>query len=197
VDDAALQKYYADHKNEFENVQARHILIRFKGSPVPNREGKPDLTEEQALAKAQEVRKQLLAGSDFAALAKAESDDTGSGTNGGELGTFGHGQMVPAFEEVAFKQPVNQVSDPVKTQFGYHLIQVEKRESKPFESVKSDLEGKVKPEAARASVESLRKNAKVVLDESYFGPEGAAPGAGGPVPGVGAASLNGPAPAGR
>ena len=53
----------------------------------------------------------------------------------------------PAFEQIAFKQPINEVSEPVKTQFGYHLIQVEKHESKPFDAVKSDLEGKMKPQA--------------------------------------------------
>ena len=88
VDDAAAHRYYEEHKNEWDEVSARHILIKFKGSPVPAREGKPELTEEQALAKAQEIKKKLAAGEDFATLAKAESDDTGSGANGGDLGTF-------------------------------------------------------------------------------------------------------------
>lgn len=127
VDDAAVRKYYDDHKNEYETLTARHILVKFKGSPVPTREGKPELSEEEALAKVNGIKKQLAAGGDFAAIAKAESDDTGSGANGGELGNFARGQMVPAFEEVAFKLPVGQVSDPVKTQFGYHLIEITNR----------------------------------------------------------------------
>jgi len=196
VDDAALQKYFDTHKSEYETVQARHILVKFKGSPVPTREGKPELTEEQALAKAQEIRKQLLAGSEFAALAKAESDDAGSGANGGELGSFGHGQMVPPFEEAAFKLPVDQVSEPIKTQFGYHLIKVEKREAKSFDSVKGELEAKMKPEAARVSVEQLRKSSNVKLEESYFGPEAPAPQTGSAA-GTGAAAITAPAPAAR
>jgi len=174
IEDAALQGYYNEHKNDYENVTARHILIKFKGSPVPQREGKPELTEEQALAKAQEVKKQLAGGADFAAIAKAESDDAGSGVNGGELGTFSHGQMVPEFEAAAFKLPVGQVSDPIKTQFGYHLIRVDKRETKPLDQVRTEISDKMKPEAAKKAVEDLRKTSQVTLDDSFFGPDASA-----------------------
>lgn len=172
VDEAALRKYYDEHKNEYETVEARHILIKFKGSPVPAREGQKELTEEEALAKTQEIRKRLLAGEDFSAVAKAESDDTGSGSQGGSLGPgFKRGQMVPAFEQAAFSLPVGQLSEPVKTQFGYHLIQVEKHDVTPFEQVKEELEQKMRPDIARQSVEKLREESNVVLDEAFFGPE--------------------------
>ena len=101
MDDTAAHKYYEEHKNEWDEVSARHILIKFKGSPVPAREGKPELTEEQALAKAQEIKKKLAAGENFATLAKAESDDTGSGANAGDLGTFKRNSMVPELEKTA------------------------------------------------------------------------------------------------
>lgn len=193
VDDAAARKYYEEHKNEWEEASARHILIKFKGSPVPGREGKPELTEEQALAKAQEIRKRLLAGEDFAALAKAESDDTGSGANGGDLGTFKRNSMVPEFEKVAFSAPVGQVSEPVKTQFGYHLIRVDKRDTPSFESLREEIENRIKPDQARQAVEALAKNAAVVMNDSYFGPAPTpmvppAPGAG-----AGSAGVSGPA----
>src|SRR5438093_795614 len=109
---ADARKYYDAHKSEYERVKARHILIRFKGSPVPAGD-KKDLTEEEALAKSKALREKIAGGADFATLAKAESDDTGSGANGGDLNFFGHGQMVPAFEQVAFKLPVGEVSEPV------------------------------------------------------------------------------------
>jgi peptidyl-prolyl cis-trans isomerase C len=184
VDDAATRKHYEANKNQYETVQASHILVKFKGSPVPAREGKKELTEEEALAKAQELRKNLVAGADFAAIAKAESDDTGSGANGGSLGpAFHRGQMVPAFEDAAFALPVGQVSEPVKSQFGYHLIKVEKHEAKSYEDVRAELEQKLKPEIARESVEKMRKESTVVIDDTFFGPEqpatptGAAPAA--------------------
>src|SRR4030095_104336 len=88
------QKYYDAHKGEYEKIKARHILIRFKGSPVPAGE-KKDLTEEEALAKTKALRARIVGGEDFATIAKAESDDTGSGAAGGSLDFFGPGQMVP------------------------------------------------------------------------------------------------------
>lgn len=169
VDDAALQKQYEARKSEYETAEARHILIKFKGSPVPSREGQKELTEEEALAKVQEIRKRLLAGEDFAEIAKKESDDAGSGANGGSLGNFGRGQMVPAFEEAAFKLPLNQVSEPIKTQFGYHLIRVDKRDAKSFEQVREELAGKMKPDMAKVSVDKMRES-QVKLDDTFFGP---------------------------
>src|SRR5262249_53561693 len=73
--EADMRKYYEEHKTEFEQLKARHILIRMKGSPVPARAGKPDLTEEEALAKIQEIQKKIAAGEDFSKLATQESDD--------------------------------------------------------------------------------------------------------------------------
>ena len=169
IDDADLRKYYDSHKGEYENAKARHILIRFKGSPVPKGD-KPELTEEEALAKAKALRVRLVAGEDFATIAKAESEDTGSGKNGGDLGSFTHGHMVKPFEDAAFSLPVGQVSEPVKTQFGYHLILVEKRDAKTFDEVRPEIEKKMRPELAKKAVEDLRKQASVNIDESFFGP---------------------------
>lgn len=169
VDEAAERAYYDQHKGDFEEVKASHILIRFKGSPVPLKKDQKDLTEEEALAKAKEIREKLLKGGDFAALAKAESDDAGSGANGGSLGTFGHGRMVPQFEQEAFKLPVGQLSEPVKSQFGYHIIKVEERTEKKFEDVKGQIEARMKPEMARKAVEDVRKTVPVTIDDQYFG----------------------------
>ncbi len=182
TDEAALQKYFDAHKSELESVTGKHILIRFKGSPVPLREGQKDLTEEEALAKANDIRKKLLAGEDFAKLAQAESDDTGSGKQGGDLGTFKHGQMVGAFETAAFSLPVKQVSEPVKTQFGYHLILIEKHNGNSLAEVKDEIEKKVRPEAAKQAVEDARKKASVTFDDRYFGPAAPPPGAPGAPP---------------
>jgi peptidyl-prolyl cis-trans isomerase C len=169
TDDAALKAYYESHKGQFEEIKASHILIRFKGSHVPLRAGQKELTEEEALAKAQDLRKKLVAGGDFAAIAKAESDDTGSGAQGGSLGSFPHGQMVPEFEKVAFSLPVGQISEPVKSQFGYHIIKVEAKTEKPYEQVKGDLEKQLKPNLARQAVDEIRKQTPITLDEAYFG----------------------------
>ena len=166
---ADLQAYYDGHKNEWETVSARHILIRFKGSPVGLKEGEKDLTDEEALTKAKDLRAKIVAGGDFAALAKAESDDVGSGANGGSLGEFTRGRMVPPFDEAAFTLKVDEVSEPVKTQFGYHVIQVTKHDTKKMDDVKNEIADKVGPEMAQKSVEAIRDKASITFDQSYFG----------------------------
>lgn len=170
VDDAAEHQYYDQHKTEYETVHARHILIRTKGSSVPLLPGKKELTDEEALAKAQEVRAKLLAGGNFADLAKAESDDATSAAAGGDLGTFKHGQMIAQFDQSAFSLPIGQVSEPVKTQFGYHVIKVEEHENKTFDQARADIEKKMRPEIAREAVENLRKQTAVTIDDVFFGP---------------------------
>src|SRR5262249_8029465 len=110
VDDAALRKYFQEHEVDYTKVKTRHILIRMKGSPVPVRPGQRDLTEEEALAKAKELRAKIQAGADFADVAREESDDTGSGVKGGDMDAFGHGQMVPSFEEAAFRLKAGELS---------------------------------------------------------------------------------------
>lgn len=175
TDEAALKRYYDEHKNDFEQVKARHILVRAKGSPAPQPAGKKEMSEEEALAKAQELRKRITGGEDFAAVAKAESDDPGSGKNGGELGSFPRGRMTPTFEQAAFAAAVGQVTEPVKSPFGYHLIQVEEKSSKTFEEARPDVEKRIKPEQARQALEEIRKKASVKLDDAFFGSTQPAP----------------------
>jgi len=182
VDEAAARKYYDEHKSDYLQVKARHILIRYKGSSVPLKKDAKELTDEEALAKAQEIRKKLADGADFATLAKAESDDAGSGANGGDLGTFGHGKMVPAFEEVAFKIPVGELSEPVKSQFGYHIIKVESRQEKTFVEVRPEIERKLDGELVKKTMDDLKAATPAVMNPDYFGPPQAAmapPGPGG------------------
>ena len=169
-DDAAMQAYYDAHKSQYEQVKASHILIRYKGSQVPVRPNEKDLTEEEALAKAQDVEKQLAGGGDFAAIAKANSDDTGTATNGGALPPFTRGQMVPEFEQAVFSQQVGKISDPVKTKYGYHIIKVEERTSKTFEEAKPEIEKQLKPQLLREAMDRIEKQVPVTLDDNYFGP---------------------------
>jgi parvulin-like peptidyl-prolyl isomerase len=123
-----------------EEVQARHILLRViepQPEPTPLPEGAPtpegDLppipaqeprSDEDTLALAEELRQRLVDGEDFAVLAAEYSDDPGSGANGGDLGWFGRGMMVPSFEEAAFSLEIGEISEPVKSDFGYHIIEV-------------------------------------------------------------------------
>ncbi|MBD3820804.1 MAG: SurA N-terminal domain-containing protein [Thiotrichales bacterium] len=136
VTDDALQAYYQDNKDQFtepEQRQASHILIRIDGKT----------SAEQALKKVQEIRKQIVAGADFAEMAKKYSQDPGSAKLGGDLGLFQQGMMVPAFDKAVFSMKVNEISEPVKTNFGYHLIKltkIEPKRTKSFAEVKADVE---------------------------------------------------------
>ena len=123
VTDKEVKEYYDNYKPE---IKARHILV-----------------EDEATAK--EVKKKLDEGAKFEDLAKEYSTDTGSAANGGDLGWFGPGRMVPEFEEAAYALKVNEISEPIKSQHGYHIIQTtEKKEKKPFEEMKDKMEYEVK-----------------------------------------------------
>ncbi len=121
--DQELSAYLEEHREDYdtpEQVRARHILIR-----VP--EGASEAEIAQAKKQIEDIRKELEDGADFAELAKKYSQDPGSAPNGGDLGFFSRGRMVQEFEDAAFSLEPGQVSDPVRTQFGFHLIKVEEK----------------------------------------------------------------------
>lgn len=145
VPDSALQTYYNQNTASFkveETRTIRHILLAPKapgsttttttaGATTTTAPGATTTTTQPtqaewdaALALAQKVRQQLMNGGDFAALAKQYSDDPGSKSQGGDLGNEAKGAMVPEFDAVAWSLKLNEISQPVKTQYGYHLIQV-------------------------------------------------------------------------
>ncbi len=132
--EARVKAYYEDHKDKFvadEKVKASHILVKVDEK----------MKDEDAKKKAEDVLKQVKEGKDFAELAKSFSDD-GSAAQGGDLGFFGKGQMVPEFEKVAFTLKKDEVSELVKTQFGYHIIKVTDKTEKSeiaFEQAKADI----------------------------------------------------------
>jgi peptidyl-prolyl cis-trans isomerase D len=138
ITDQQAQQYYQAHLKDYQvqdQVKVRHILIS-----VPK--GADASTDAAAKAKAEDVLKQLRAGGDWNALAKKYSDDPGSKNTGGELGFLQHGVTVPEFDKAAFSLNPGQISDPVKTQFGYHVIQTEEKQTahtKPFDEVRGTI----------------------------------------------------------
>ena len=165
VTEEETKKVYEDNPQRFkeaEQVKASHIIIRVKPSD-------DEKTKAEARQKIEAVQKKVKAGEDFAALAREYSDGP-SGANGGELGFFQRGQMVPAFEDVAFAMEVNQVSDIVETRFGYHLIKVydKKPERIPeYEEVKEKISQQLRKQkiekAASRFVGDLR--AKAIIEK--------------------------------
>jgi len=170
--DEDVKKHYQDNKRRFdkpEQVRASHILIKpadiDKNAADPNQARAT--ADAQARATAEDLLKQIKAGADLAALAK-EKSDCPSGKSGGDLGFFGKGRMVPAFEKAAFGLKVGQISDVVKTRFGYHIIKVTDRKAAvaAFDQVKNEVMNDLKiarqRELGMKYVESLKGAAKIV-----------------------------------
>ena len=140
--EAKLREAYDAHPEQFgqpERRRARHILLS-----VPA--GADAAADVQAKAGIEAARERISKGEDFAAVAKEVSQDPGSKTRGGDLGVFGRGFMDPAFEEAAFALNPGRVSDPVRSRFGYHLIETTEilpASVKPFEEVKTQLAAEV------------------------------------------------------
>ena len=151
VTDKQIEEYYAKNKSQYsqpESREVRHILVKTK-------------------AKADDIYNQLKAGGDFSALAKKYSEDTGSKANGGKL-TISKGQTVAPFDQTAFLLKTNEISKPVKTEFGYHVIQplgeVKPAKVTPLkdvqDSIRQQLAQTKKNEAMTKWVEDLKKDYK-------------------------------------
>ncbi|MBM7567044.1 peptidylprolyl isomerase [Paenibacillus sacheonensis] len=138
VTDAEVKQYFEANKAEYdqpEQVRASHILVATK-------------------AEADEIEKQLKAGADFAKLAQAKSLDTGSKAAGGDLGYFGKGAMVPEFEKAAFALKVGELSEPVKSDYGYHVIKVtDHKDAKP--ATLEEKKAEIREQLAQQRVSAL------------------------------------------
>jgi peptidyl-prolyl cis-trans isomerase D len=139
ITDQELKTEYDQHIDGFkrpEQVHARHILIKTGG----------ERTDAQAQQEIEAIRKRIAGGADFATVAKEVTEDTGSKPSGGDLGFFGRGQMVKEFEDAAFNAKPGEVTGPVRSPFGFHLIQVlEKKDAAlvPFEEVKEQIRARL------------------------------------------------------
>ena len=158
ISPSELLSYYNQHKSEFqqqEEVKASHILIKTEAGP----DGKVSAAADAAARKkAEDILKKLRAGANFEELAKKESDDKASAINGGSLGFFQHGSMVPEFEKAAFSLNKGQISDLVKTQYGYHIIRVDDKHQAgmpSIEQVKEKIEPFLKQQKAQREAEAL------------------------------------------
>ena len=162
----AVTDFYQKNQDKFQQgprVRASHILI---GIP----QNADAATKQQARAKADALLKDLKSGKDFAATAKANSQDPGSAPNGGDLGYFEQGQMVPPFEQAAFALKPGEMSEVVESQFGYHIIKVADRQDTrvvPLEEAKAQIEEFLTQQNRHAQTElfvnALRAKAKIEI----------------------------------
>jgi peptidyl-prolyl cis-trans isomerase C len=166
VTPAEIDDFYKKNPTQFqrpERVRASHILIGFP-------ENADEAAKNAARAKGAEILKEVKAGKDFAELAKQHSTDPGSGPNGGDLGFFQQGQMVPPFDKAAFSMKPGETSDLVETNFGVHIIRVVDRQpagTVPLDEVRPQvqqyLEGQARQRVTRDFVEGLKAKGKVEI----------------------------------
>lgn len=153
VTDAEIKKFYDENRaglGEEPQVKASHILIGVDSSATAD-------VKTKAKEKAEAILKELKAGKDFAAAAKADSTDSNS-EQGGDLGFFGKGQMVPEFENAAFALKPGEISDVVETQFGYHIIKLidrKKAEEISFSTARNKMENYLRAQKTNAAIEVL------------------------------------------
>jgi peptidyl-prolyl cis-trans isomerase C len=157
--DDAMHKVYDEAVKQMgqeQEVHARHILIRAAAGD----ENASNAAEDKIKA----IIARLKKGEDFETVAKEVTEDPSGKANGGDLGYFSKEQMVPEFSNVAFKLEKGQISEPVKTQFGWHVLKVEDKRVKPtpkFEDVKPQIEQYVARKAQAELVQKLRAEAKI------------------------------------
>ena len=168
--DADLRRLYSQNQDSFrtpERVKVRHILLKT--------EGKPASDEPKIKARAEDLLKQIRGGADFAALAKQNSEDPGSAVNGGSMPDWvTRGQTVPEFEKAAFSLKPGQTSDLVKTQYGYHIIQVPQHEDarlRPFEEAKGELMVQAKKQLVDDAMNKVSDTAQAALQKDPAHPE--------------------------
>lgn len=148
VTDREIERYYNMNQQRYSTgneVRASHILFKTG----------PDQDEDEVRQRAEEVLEQIRAGADFAELARTHSEDT-SAEDGGDLGFFGRGAMVPEFEQVAFSLPVGEVSDLVRTNYGFHIIKVTDERpamTQPLENVEEQIRGTLTQQKATEAME--------------------------------------------
>ena len=145
VTDEEINNYFEENKEQFQKVDASHILV-----------------EDEATAK--EVKEKLDNGEDFVKLVKEYSKDPASGAKDGELGEFGKGQMVKEFDEAVFSMKEGEISEPIKTQFGYHIIKVNKILDS-VDDAKEDIKNTLSTQKYQDYVKELQENADIVTED--------------------------------
>ena len=170
VSEQAVEQLYEKDKAQLEEVHLRRILIRTQASILTETSSptRPPLSEADARAKLEGIRQKILAGADFAQLARENSDDTASAPTGGDLGYVDRRKLVPPVADAAFSLAPGQVSGVIPTPYGMELIKVEGKRTRPLEEVRAALTAQLRQSQFQETFQRLESQYKVVVDEKYF-----------------------------
>ena len=168
--DQTLRAEFEKQRKNYDTVQLSHIVIAYLGGTIPPKTGAPP-TEADAMKKAQGIEAKLRNGADFAQVARAESDDVNSGSEGGRLGEVSPSALPPEVQSAVANLKPQQVSQPVKSPYGIHIFKSGAHTSRGYEQMKATFVAKLQRDAAEATLSRLQKSAKVELDPKFFPPE--------------------------
>jgi len=169
VSDQELRELYQKDKSLSEEVRIAHILIRTDDAALKSGDpSHPGLPVPEARKKLEDIRKQILAGADFAQMAKQYSEDAATAAYGGEMGFIQRDKVVPPIVNAAYALEPGQVSDLVATPSGFEIIKVEEKHTKPIEEVKPALESQIRQSKANAIVQHFMEESAAFIDQEFF-----------------------------
>jgi parvulin-like peptidyl-prolyl isomerase len=169
VNDQELQELYRKDKSLSEEVRIGHILIRTRDAPIKTAgSGHPGLPEPEARKKLEDIRKQILAGADFAQMAKQYSEDNATAHSGGDMGYVNRETVIPPVLDAAHSLEPGQVSDILATPYGLEIIKVAEKRTKSFDEVRPSLESQVRQLRANEITQHLMDQYHVVIDQEFF-----------------------------
>ena len=148
LDEEVGPRYFEDHKSDFDTICVSHVLVSTDSR-----------TDAEARARAEDLKAEIDGGTPFATVATGDSDDSAAAAQGGDLGCGSRGRFPAEFEDAAYELDVNEVSDPVRTQFGYHLIQVRERNAAEYQDVRDSVRQRL--------LTQLAGDADVTVDARY------------------------------
>ena len=169
ITDQELHELYEKNKALSEEIRYRRILIQTENaplkSPIP---GRPVLPEADARKKLEDIRQRILAGADFAVMARQYSEDIATAGAGGDMGVLQRDKEIPSIVNAAETLPPRQVSNIMQTPHGLEIIQVEVKRTKPFDEVRPFLETQLRQKKAAETIQHLTENYHSVIDQEFF-----------------------------
>lgn len=169
VGNEEVRRYYDAHVGDFVDYTLQHLVIGYHGAESARNVGRKDMAEDDARAEAEQLRKQLLEGKNFAELVQRYSDDDGSKSDGGLLPETASRNLLPEIAQGIADLKENEISHPIKTRYGYHLVRIIKRSDNSFEDARRHIVNLLKSQIVDQQIDAMRKAQPVVLNPAFFG----------------------------